>query len=109
MGSACSLTESQLVDRMARWRRVASQAMSRHSEKGRIVWSYPRDEGLLEQLRELIAAEAECCSFMRFNIEEKPDGLEVELRVPDDLSDALTVMLGLRPQEPRSGREPASA
>ena len=105
---ACSLTESELTERMASWREVASRGTSRYAEKGRIVSSYRRDERLLQQLRELIAAEAECCSFMQFNIEERPEEVVVELRVPPEMSDALAVMLGVVTQQPDSAPHPVS-
>jgi MerR family transcriptional regulator, copper efflux regulator len=96
---ACSLSGPDMIERIREWGQVASRATSRHVEKGRIVSIYPPDQQLLQQLRELIAAEAECCPFMRFNVEEGPDEVEVELRVPDDMSEALAVMLGLVTQQ----------
>lgn len=92
---ACSLGGDELIERLGQWAHVASQATSRHVEKGRIVSTYPADEDLLRRLRELIAAEAECCSFMKFEVTEGPDGVVVELRVPDEMSGALAVMLGV--------------
>ena len=92
---ACSLSGPELVERVREWGDVASHATSRRVEKGRIVSTYPRDAGVLRRLRRLIAAEADCCPFMHFHIEEGPDEVEVELRVPDDMSEALAVMLGL--------------
>lgn len=92
---ACTLSGSELGERIMEWRHIASHATSRHVEKGRVVSTYPPDRRLLQQLRRLIAAEAQCCPFMRFNVEERPDQVEVELRVPDDMSEVLAVMLGL--------------
>lgn len=92
---ACSLSGPDLVERMAEWGRVASQATTRHVEPGRIVSTYPPDQRLLQQLRKLIAAEADCCSFMHFDVDEGPDEVVVDLRVPEDMSEGLAVMLGL--------------
>ena len=92
---ACSLAGDELIQRLGEWAAVASRATSRHVEKGRIVSTYPPDEDILRRLRDLIAAEAECCSFMQFEVKEGPDEVEVELRVPDEMSEALAVMLGL--------------
>ena len=105
---ACSLSGPDLVERIREWGHVASHATSRHVEKGRIVSTYPPDQQLLRQLRKLIAAEAECCPFMQFTVEEGPDQVEVELRVPEDMSEALAVMLGLVTQQPGSPPQPAS-
>jgi hypothetical protein len=99
---ACSLSGPELVERIREWAEVATQATGRHVEKGRIVSTYPPNQGLLRELRRLIAAEAECCAFMQFDVEEGPDQVVVELRVPDEMSEALAVMLGLVTQQPAS-------
>lgn len=64
-------------------------------EKSRVVSTFPNDDQLLQQVRELIAAEADCCPFMAFTIEERPDQFLVELRVPEEMSGALALMPGL--------------
>jgi hypothetical protein len=92
---ACSLNGPELGERLKEWRKVSSQATSRHAEKGRMVSTYPPNASILEQLRRLIAAETECSPFMQFNIEEAPDQVVVELRVPDEMSETLSGMLGL--------------
>jgi hypothetical protein len=103
---ACSLNGPQLVERIRDWGEVASRAQTRHVEKGRIVSTYPKDDQLLADLRRLIAAEAECCPFMAFNVEEGPAQVVVELRVPDDMSEALAVMLGLVTKQPAQPTSP---
>ncbi|MDQ3987312.1 MAG: hypothetical protein M3280_12550 [Actinomycetota bacterium] len=98
----------ELVERIKEWGRVASRATSRHVGKGRIVSTFPRDRELVQQLRRLIAAEARCCSFMQFNVEERPEQVVVELRVPDDMSETLAGILGLLTQQAPSASQPAS-
>jgi hypothetical protein len=105
---ACSLSGPGLIERISEWGQVASQATGRHVEKGRILSTYPPDRQLVQQLRMLIAAEAECCPFMQFNVEERPDQVVVELRVPEDMSEALAVMLGLVAQQSGPVAQPAS-
>jgi hypothetical protein len=102
---ACSLSGPEFFQRVSEWSVVASQATSRHVGKGRVVSTYPADEQLLQQLRRLIAAEADCCPFMQFSIEEGVDQFVVELRVPEEMTEALGVMLGLVTQEvPQTSR-----
>jgi hypothetical protein len=91
---ACSLSGPELSQRIREWSEVAARARSRYVEKDRIVSIYPPDEGLRKELRRLIDAEAQCCSFMEFDVAEEPDQVVVELRVPHDMSEALAVMLG---------------
>ncbi len=103
---ACSLSGPEMIERIREWGQVAARATSRHVEKGRIVSTYPPDQPLLQQLRRLIAAEAECCPFMQFKVDEGADRVEVELRVPEDMSEALAVMLGLVTQQPGPDLQP---
>ena len=98
-----------LVERIEEWGQVTSRATSRHVERGRIVSTYPPDRDLVQQLRRLIAAEAECCTFMRFTVDERPDEVVVELRVPEDMSEALAAMLGLVTQRSGSAPRPGEA
>lgn len=92
---ACTLSGPELLGRIKEWRDLASHALSRRVEMGRVLSTYPNDDQLLDRLRELIAAEAECCSFMKFSIEQRDDEMVVELTVPDEMSEAVAVMLGL--------------
>ncbi len=92
---ACTLNGPELVERIREWGEVASHARSRNVQKGRIVSTYPNDAQLLQRLRQLIADEAECCTFMKFNVHQHPDEIVVELTVPEDMGEALAVMLGM--------------
>ncbi len=84
---ACSLDGSELDDRIEAWREVVARATSRDVDNDRVVAVYPKDAQLLGQLRELIAAEAECCSFLLFDVEETPDAIVTELRLPEGMPD----------------------
>jgi hypothetical protein len=86
---ACTLEEAELGARIEAWRQVVARATSRRIEDGRVVATYPEDARLLARLRELIAAEAECCSFLRFDLHETPDAIVTELRLPDDFPPAM--------------------
>jgi hypothetical protein len=79
--SACTLEGSELLARTQAWQRVTNQATSRRIEGTRIVATYPNDPQLLEQLRQLIDAEAACCSFLEFTLQEKADCVVTELHV----------------------------
>ena len=84
---ACSLDGSELLDRNDAWQDVVTRATSRGIEDGRVVAVYPKDAQLLGRLRELVAAEAECCSFLLFDVEETPDAIVTELRLPEGMPD----------------------
>ena len=86
---ACSLEGPELVDRIEAWRDVVARATSRGIENDRVVAIYPKDARLLGRLRELVAAEAECCSFLLFDVEETPDAIVTELRLPEGIPDSV--------------------
>jgi hypothetical protein len=85
---SCRLDGVDFVDRIEAWREVVTSATTRRVEDGRVVAVYPNDAQLLARLRELIAAEAECCSFLRFDVDETPDAIVTELRLPKGLPDS---------------------
>ena len=78
---ACSLDDAALAARTEEWRRIAARAESRRTEPGRVIATYPKDDSLLEDIRRLIAAEAECCPSMKFTVDEQADQVVVELRL----------------------------
>jgi hypothetical protein len=81
----CSLDGTELTTRLDAWQEVVARATSRGVEDGRVVAVYPKDAQILARLRELIAAEAECCSFLHFSLEETPDAIVTELRLPEEM------------------------
>jgi hypothetical protein len=84
---ACSLDGPELLDRIDAWQEVLTRATSRAIEDGRVVAVYPKNAQLLGRLRELVAAEAECCSFLLFDVEETPEAVVTELRLPEGMPD----------------------
>ncbi len=97
---ACALSGPDLAERVRDWSEVTSRARRRHVERGRVVSTYPNDDQLLHTLRRLIAAEADCCPFMEFDVKAGRDEVVVELRVPDELSGVVAGMLYLATQSP---------
>jgi hypothetical protein len=91
--NACSLDDAARADRIRAWQRIAKNATSRRVEHGSYVATYPNDAQLLRRLRELIAAEAACCSFLQIRLDETPKSIVTELRLPADASDAMHVQV----------------
>ena len=85
---ACSLDGTELTERLAAWRQVLARATTPRVADGGGGGSYPNDAALPGRLGELIALEGECCSFLRFDVEEQPDAVVTELRLPEELGDA---------------------
>lgn len=78
----CALAGDELADRIDAWQRILHRAIDRRVDDRRTVTTYPKDGRLLEHLRELIRAEASCCSFLEFRVEEEADRIVLELRLP---------------------------
>jgi hypothetical protein len=89
---SCSLPPAELLDRLAQWRALAGEALSRHSESGRVVSIYPRSQAIAARLEELIESEAHCCPFLGFEVRETGDLIEAELRYPAEF-DAIVSMI----------------
>lgn len=94
MTCSCSLDLSDLSRRLDAWRRVAAQGRTVEVTDDRVVAVYPRREALLADLRALVDAEAECCSFLTFTIEERGDDIVSELSYPPDTPAALRAFIG---------------
>ena len=86
---ACSLDEMALAERLAQWRTLASAGVPVATEAGRSVSDYPNRPDIAQRLRELIAAERDCCSFLDFTVEERGEHLRVELRYPPEFETML--------------------
>lgn len=82
-GASCSLNAVDLEERKKAWREVSSRAISREVADGRITSVYPSDPHLLQTVKGLIAAEATCCSFLSFTVQEEEDRTIVELAFPE--------------------------
>jgi len=90
---ACTLEGSQLLDRIQAWQRVVSRATYRRVEASRVITTCPNDAQLLRQLRELIDAEATCCSFLEFRVEERGDLIVSELRFPEEMPAPMKILI----------------
>jgi hypothetical protein len=81
---SCSLPAKDMLDRLAKWKALAEQSLSRSGEPGRVVSTYPRSSAISTLLRELIEAEADCCPFLSFDVREYGEVIEAELRYPPE-------------------------
>jgi hypothetical protein len=73
----CSLDDEQLAQRRLEWQEVGAG-----SRVGPSAW---RDEpGVRERLEALIAAEAECCPGLRFDLRVEDGVLQLEVEMPGE-------------------------
>ncbi len=77
---ACSLSGPELADRMSEWDKLRDEALIEETTmEQRVVARYERREDVVLRLRALIAAEASCCPFLRFELVEDGDVLRLEV------------------------------
>ena len=92
---ACTLEGPELMQRVQDWRALATRATGRSFEGNTVIATYPRDAELIAELRRLIEAEKDCCSFMQFSVEEISEAVTVRLRVPEEMKHLLGLMVGI--------------
>jgi hypothetical protein len=67
---ACSLDARQLAERTERWRALAEHALISTERKNEGVRQrYRGGAAIEEELRDLVALEAECCPFLGLQVE----------------------------------------
>ena len=74
---ACTLTAAELADRESAWLKVGSFISGWTPVPGGLAFTFARVPGLSTSLGELVRLEAECCAWMRFAIDDRPDGIQV--------------------------------
>ena len=96
--NGCTLDGGEMVERMNAWRAVTSQALSREVRSDRITSVYPPEPDLIDRLKHLVAAEAVCCPFFEFTIQEQPHRTVVELTFPEEARSLVESVMG--PKDP---------
>jgi hypothetical protein len=77
---ACTLSAGQMRERVAFVERLAADALIARTEiDGGVRSRFRNSPGVEERLRELIAAEAECCAFLSFAVAHHDDELWLDV------------------------------
>ena len=90
---SCTLTQTELIERVQAWKALALRSTARTLGPGTIKSSYPRTSEIETELNALVEAEAECCSFLRFDVQITPRTIEVALSFPPEFQPAIERML----------------
>jgi hypothetical protein len=90
---ACSLAPGEMLDRIAQWKALAAEALSRRKEAGRVVSVYPRRDDIAVRLEALIDAESACCTFLAFAVRTEGDTIEAEVRFPAEFEPVVAMIL----------------
>ncbi len=80
---ACSLGAGALEQRLAAIAEIGAESLlSRHAESGRHLLRFRADAVTRQRLEEIIAAEAECCSFLSLSLDQAGDELTLSIAAP---------------------------
>jgi hypothetical protein len=75
----CSLQPDELAQRGEDWRAVNEACVERTVQPGLLTRRYRRGPEIAQSLRRLIAAEAECCPFLHFDLQDVGGQLQLEV------------------------------
>jgi hypothetical protein len=78
---ACSLGTAELPRRLAQMTEIGSQALLSVSPDG--TMHFRNDDATRERLAGIVAAEAECCSFLRFELGQSAGELVLSIHAPE--------------------------
>lgn len=82
---ACSLGADDLERRLAEIATIGEESLIGHTaEDGRHVLRFHSDTPTRRRLEEIVAAEAECCSFLDLSLEERRGELALSIAAPEE-------------------------
>ena len=82
---ACTLRPSQLEDRTAELARLAEDALrDRRPIAGGERLTFTPGAATERRLRDAVAAEAQCCAFLRMELRSEHDALVLDVTGPDE-------------------------
>jgi hypothetical protein len=82
---ACSLDVDPLEQRLAAIAEIGAESLiSRRVEEDRHLLRFQKDAETRRRLEEIIAAEAECCSFLDLSLDQEEDDLLLSIAAPRD-------------------------
>jgi hypothetical protein len=81
---ACTLTPDDVPARMRRWQLLRERAAPvAELHDGRLEVRYVGGDGVLDELRELAAAEQACCAFATWSVADHDGGPSLLVAAPD--------------------------
>lgn len=81
MRIACTLSSADLAAQAGRWERLIAQALTGRTETADgLRMSFRPGSGVEEELRRLVAVEAECCSWASWAVETDAGSTVLDVR-----------------------------
>jgi hypothetical protein len=92
---ACSLGAADLKARVAEIRHLGADGLvDSEVEDGRAVLRFRPDPGIRQRVEAIVVAESECCAFLDFGVEHRPDGTVVTISAPDGGGEVVRELAG---------------
>jgi hypothetical protein len=81
---ACSLNAGQLQERIAAISEVGARSLTSHTtESNRHILRFRGSRKTRRQLEAIVAAEADCCSFLDLSLRDDGEDLVLSIAAPD--------------------------
>ena len=74
---ACSLDSDGQRERLAEWEHLLSEATTAAKAVDGVRYSFAATDAVEQRVRELAAAEKQCCAFLDFDIARTADAVEL--------------------------------
>ena len=84
---ACVLTSDDYRTRLAWIAELTRDALQSHTRRDlelELVYA----PNALERVREMVRKEQECCAFLTFDVDERPDGIRLTIKAPEQAREA---------------------
>ena len=86
---ACSLSPTDLEQRMSEWGALREAQLERRTTPGRFSAWYVKRPDVAERLAQLVEAERECCPFLTIELRDEGELIAVEVAAPAGAEAAL--------------------
>ncbi len=92
---ACTLSSKQFADRLDDLAALAHDALvAREPVSGGERLTFAAGDGIEQRLRDAVAAEAACCSFLRMDLRHRGDELLLTISGPADAAPIIRELFG---------------
>ncbi|MGE0769131.1 MAG: hypothetical protein AB7L90_22025 [Hyphomicrobiaceae bacterium] len=91
--AACTLSPSDLEDRLAWISALTTEALRRH-ERRDLVLELHYSPQARDRIREMVRNEQTCCSFLTFDLREHSDSITLTITAPEAARDKAEELFG---------------
>ena len=105
--AACSLSAGALAQRLTEIAEIGAESLiSRHGEDGRHLLRFRADAATRKRLEEIVAAEADCCSFLELSLDQRGGELTLSIAAPREAQALADGLAGAFAGSPVSAERP---